>query len=214
MMQNLQAIYDAAFFGEWGSGNADYVASAEVITDELCAQFKPGRVADIGCGCGVYSHLFRQRGIDVLSLDGVMPPPEHAFPVTIHQQDLTEPFENVWGKYDFTLCMEVAEHIPEPLVGVFLENLVRFGDTLIMSAAPPRQGGHHHVNEQPKRCWVEKLAGLGFLYSRRKTGRLFDALCVRRMPLMWMMQQISIYERRRPAGRKGEELPFGVRFRS
>ncbi|MFH1620073.1 MAG: class I SAM-dependent methyltransferase [bacterium] len=194
-MPDLDQIYNAAFFREWGPGHAAYVRSAEMITDEICRQLRPKRAADIGCGCGVYGHFLEKKGVEVFSLDGVIPPPEESFRVSIHKQDLTERFENVWGRFDIVLCLEVAEHIPEPQTGIFLENLTRFGDTLVLSAAPPHQGGHHHVNEQPKRYWVRKLADSGFAYSRPRTGRLEAAFRALHPPYMWMCSQISVYEK-------------------
>ncbi|MBN1127478.1 MAG: class I SAM-dependent methyltransferase [Chitinispirillaceae bacterium] len=211
-MAELDQIYGAAFFREWGPAHSAYVRSAELIADEIYRQFSPCRVADIGCGCGVYGYFFQKRGVEVLFLDGVIPPAEHSFPVTIHKQDLTVPFENKWGRFDIVLCLEVAEHIPEPLSGAFLENIIRFGDTLIMAAAPPHQGGHYHYNEQPKRYWVRRLAGMDFIYSRGKTGRLFKALSAQRPPYGWMMQQLCVYERVAQGERCHRSvLPFDVR---
>lgn len=195
MMPNLDVIYDAAFFAEWGKGNETYMRTAEVITDALLAELKPRRVADIGCGCGLYSHAFARRGVEVFSLDGVRAPAEHALPIPVHVQDLTVPFENAWGRFDFALCLEVAEHIPEALTGVFLDNLVRFSDTVVLSAAPPYQGGHHHVNEQPKRYWVRRLAERGYVYDRRATGRIVEPVIALRPPNLWMAQQVSVYKK-------------------
>ena len=210
MMPNLSAIYDAAFFAEWGKSNQPYVRSAEIITNVLMEEFSPKRIADIGCGCGVYAHAFAQKGVEVLALDGATPPAESSFPITIQVQDITVPFENKWGSFDFALCLEVAEHIPELLSDAFLDNLARFSDTIIMSAAAPYQGGHHHVNEQPKRYWVKRLAERGFIYSRPKTGRISEKCKVAGIPLMWMAQQVSVYEKSAPA--PGDVLPFSVRL--
>lgn len=210
-MPDLARIYDAAFFKEWGPENSDYVRSAQIITDEIDRQFHPGRIADLGCGGGVFSHLFASRGVDVLSIDGVLPPPDQSFPARIHKQDLTEPFENIWGAFDLVLCLEVAEHIPEPLCGVFLDNLIRFSGTILLSAARPKQGGLHHVNEQPKRYWVRRLAERRYAYSRPRTGRLEAAFRALRPPCMWMACQISVYERM-PAGvAPARSLPFSVK---
>lgn len=211
MMPNLAEIYGAAFFAEWGKGNEPYMRSAQAITETLIAEFKPKRVADLGCGCGLYSHAFARKGVEVFSLDGARAPSEHALPVTVHLQDLTVPFENSWGRFDFTLCLEVAEHIPEELADVFLDNLVRFSDTLVMSAAPPHQGGHHHVNEQPKRYWVKRLAERGFVYNRPRTGRIFEVSRAAPIPLMWMAQHVSVYERASGPFLPGRRmLPFSV----
>ncbi len=212
MMPNLDAIYDANFFAEWGKGNEPYMRTAEVIAETLIAEFKPKRVADIGCGCGLYSHAFARMGVEVFSLDGARAPDEHALPVPVHIQDLTVPFENSWGRFDFALCLEVAEHIPEEMSDAFLDNLVGFSDTVVMSAAPPNQGGHHHVNERPKRYWVSRLAERGFAYNRRRTGKIFEAVMAVRPPYMWMAQHVSVYEKTADAAALRRMLPFSVRL--
>lgn len=210
-MPDLAAIYDAAFFAEWGKGNEPYVRTAAVVAGALHEQLRPRRVADLGCGCGVYAHELARRGVEALALDGVTPPAEHAFPVAFHAQDLTVPFENRWGRFDLALCLEVAEHIPEPLSDAFLDNVTRFSDLVVMSAAPPYQGGHHHVNERPKRYWVARMAERGFAYDRARTGRLFETVLAARPPLLWMAQHVGVYERMTGPLPSGRTLPFGVR---
>ena len=123
MMPNLDRIYDPAFFEEWGCGHERYIKSAEIIVDILHDQFRPKRLVDLGAGCGIYSHRFATHGVDVVTVDGVVPPAEFSYPVPIQVRDLTIPFENVWGSFDLSLCLEVAEHIPEPLADAFLDNL-------------------------------------------------------------------------------------------
>ena len=208
MMPGLEAIYDAAFFQEWGASHQPYVDSAKNITDVLFNEFNPRRLIDLGSGCGVYSHFFRQRGVDVLSIDGVQPPAEHSFPGPLHLRDLTVPFENVWGVFDMTLCLEVAEHIPESFIDPFLENLTRFSDLLILSAAPPNQGGHHHVNEQPKRYWVKRLSEIGFVYDRKKTGQLMETFKLNKPGFMWMSEHISVYQKTDKTTFNWPGLPF------
>ncbi len=212
MMPDLAGIYDAAFFKEWGKANQPYVRSAEILTGVLLEELAPKRIADIGCGCGVYAHSFERKGVQVFALDGTTPPPEHSFPIPVHVQDLTVPFENTWGRFDFALCLEVAEHIPENLSDPFLDNLVRFSDTLVLSAAAPYQGGHHHVNEQPKRYWVKRLAQRGYAYNRARTGRIAGKCQAARIPLMWMAQQVSVYEKSEAPALPGRALPFSVRL--
>lgn len=211
MMPDLDAIYDAAFFAEWGPANAPYVRSAEVSVQVLLDEFHPQRLVDLGCGCGIYSHLFMEAGVEVVAIDGVQPP--HAYGVAIHQRDLTSPFENIWGHFDVALCLEVAEHVPEALVEPFLENVTRFSDTVILSAAQPGQGGHHHVNEQPKRYWVQRMADRGFIYDRRRTGRLMETFKRNKPPLVWMIEHISVYRRMTDEEPRRGPLPFAVRGR-
>jgi hypothetical protein len=209
MMPNLDRIYDGEFFREWGSGNAAYVEGARRITDLLWEIYKPLRLIDLGCGCGVYADAFRRKGAHVTAVDGVLPAAEDSFPGPVERRDLTVPFPNPWGTFDMALCLEVAEHIPEDLSGPFLANITQFSDRLILSAAQPGQGGHHHVNEKPKRYWVEKLAGLGFAYNRPATGRMLEAFKGSHLlSLGWMGSNISVYERMGPDFPHKRHQPF------
>ncbi|HNW45391.1 MAG TPA: class I SAM-dependent methyltransferase [Elusimicrobiales bacterium] len=213
-MKDLAAIYAPSFFREWGPSNHAYVDSAKTITDAIFAQFRPRRLADLGCGTGVYSSLFAAKGAAVLALDGVLPPAEHSFPVEIEVRDLTEPFENSWGAFDLALCLEVAEHIPEDLLPAFLKNITAFSDTLLLSAAPPNQGGHHHVNEQPRRYWVRRLKDHGFAYDRPATGLLCEKLKRIGLPNMWMGLHICVYRRAKDPRELSHGLPFDVSLRA
>lgn len=212
MMPRLAEIYDDAFFREWGAGNADYVAGARRIADLIWDTYRPARLIDLGCGCGVYADAFRAKGIDVVAVDGVRAAADTAFPGEIQLRDLTVPFANEWGKFDLAFCLEVAEHIPEEFSETFLANIVQFSDRLVLSAAQPGQGGHHHVNEKPKRYWVEKLVRHGFVYRRPATGRLMEAFKGEyKLPLGWMGSNMSVYERMGDDFPKKEDMPFGAR---
>jgi hypothetical protein len=212
MMPDLPNIYDAAFFRDWGPRNAAYMQGARRITDLLWDRYRPARLADLGCGCGVYADAFHRKGAQVLALDGVQPPAEESFSLPIVRRDLTVPFRNEWGDFDMALCLEVAEHIPEPLSENFLANILQFSDRLVLSAAQPGQGGHHHVNEQPKRYWVQKLARHRFAYDRAATGRLQEAFKTsHKLPMAWMGEHISVYERMGPGFNAKDELPFGAK---
>ena len=210
-MKDLDLIYDKEFFQQWGRGNEPYIRSAKIVADVLFDILKPVRVADIGCGCGVYSHILSARGVSTLAIDGVRPPPEHSFPVEILIRDLTEPFKNTWGKFDATFCLEVAEHIPEESADIFLKNIMAFSDRLVMSAAAPGQGGRHHVNERPRRYWVQRLARLGFAYNRRVSGRILETLKKARPPFMWMGSHIGVYELANNPEKLKHGLPFAVK---
>lgn len=210
-MQKLAEIYGPDFFREWGPANPEYVRSAGLVADALHKVFKPSSLADLGCGCGIYSHLFRQKGLRVLSIDGVTPPREHSYPVEIINRDLTEPVENTWGSFDVALCLEVAEHIPEEHSEVFLRNLMGFSDRLLISAAPRGQGGHHHVNEQPRRYWAARLAKLGYAYNRKASGLIMAAVEDCPPPMLWMVCHIGVYDRATDPLQLSHGLPFDVK---
>ncbi len=211
-MKPLNQRYTADFFAEWGRHNRPYIESAAKIAGKIYELFKPGTMADLGCGCGVYGYQFQQLGAKVLALDGVVPPKEHAFPLDFILANLAEPLVNRPEKFDLAICFEVGEHIEPERSDVFLQNVTQFSDRVLLSCAPPNQGGHFHINEQPKRYWVKKMSERGFLYNRVLTGKLQEAFRVDPPAHLWMSSQISVY------GKVGEfevvekNMPFRIRY--
>jgi hypothetical protein len=213
-MTILEQLYTTGFFAEWGSGNRTYVDSAVGIAAKIHALFRPRTVADLGCGSGVYSDTFQKLGARTLSIDGVLPPKEYAFPIKIEVADLSEPFLNPWGKFDLAVCFEVGEHIEPEKADIFLKNIIQFSDRILLSCAPPGQGGHGHVNEQSKRYWVKKMAENGFLYDRPATGKLQESFRVDPPQYVWMASQISVYEKAGAFGAIKRNMPFKLRYKN
>jgi hypothetical protein len=58
----------------------------------------------------------------------------------------------------------VAEHIRESASEIFVESITRHTRAYVLfSAAPPGQGGEHHINEQPEEFWRKKFEERGFV---------------------------------------------------
>jgi hypothetical protein len=70
------------------------------------------------------------------------------------------------------MCFEVAEHIPERFTEQFIDTLASSGDTVVMTAAEPGQGGTHHINEQPREFWYRKFESRGMEYDPRAVDTL------------------------------------------
>ena len=60
------------------------------------------------------------------------------------------------------MCLEVAEHLPESSAKPLIETLCRVAPLVLFSAAVPRQGGTHHINEQWPSYWVPMFSAAGF----------------------------------------------------
>ena len=65
---------------------------------------------------------------------------------------------------DLVWSCEVAEHILPDKVDHYLDTLAN-GRVVAMTHAVPGQGGHHHVNCQPREYWIEKLNARGYVLS-------------------------------------------------
>ncbi len=169
-------------------------ASALRIVALMQDWLHPASVVDFGCGQGVWLGTWQAAGVtDVQGVDGdyvdraaLRIPPERFLPT-----DLAQPID-LKRRFDLVQCLEVAEHIPESATSALLSTLTRHGDVLLFSAAPPGQGGEHHVNEQPYAWWRDRLAAHGY--------ELFD--CVRpriahdRAVQPWYRYNVFLFVRR------------------
>jgi len=127
---------------------------------------KPTSVLDVGCGLGTWLKAFEEHGVrDVLGLDG-----DHVDQSLLkistdkfRTQDLTKRWD-LGRKFDLVISLEVAEHLDARAADLFVEMLVNHGNTILFSAAVPRQGGQNHVNEQWPAYWQEKFKKHGFYF--------------------------------------------------
>jgi len=115
----------------------------------------PGkRISDIGCGPGIYVHALRELGENAVGYDSDERVKGKEALTQISMFDLYDPA-------DIIFCFEVAEHIPaeqaDAVVTSLLHNL-KPGGILFWTAAQPGQGGHGHVNCQPKDYWENKFS--------------------------------------------------------
>lgn len=159
--------------------------SAEQIAPLLIKYFSPKSVVDIGCGLGSWLSVFRQHSIDILGVDQ----PQYinleylSIPAECFQaHDLTQPLK-LAHQFDLTLCLEVAEHLPESAADTLIQSLVHLSDIVVFSAAIPHQGGIHHVNEQWANYWVQRFA--------QHQYQVVD--CIR--PIIWNNDQVAMWYR-------------------
>lgn len=196
-MDELAEIYDRAFFGEHGAGNPVYAAACAFIAGELHRRFQPETVVDWGCGAGLHAAAMQQCGARVVAVDGVIADADLRAPgIDIRRADLRRPVpaELTFERYDLSLCLDVLEHLEAEHADQALANVTRGAALVILSCAPPHQGGHHHVNEQPRRYWVGKMAAIGWHYDRKATGAMERHFLGFRDRLpTWMYHNLCIY---------------------
>jgi|SRR5579871_6405853 len=147
-----QAPYTAAFFDDIRSGSR---RSAEIVVPIVMQLVNPNSVVDVGCGDGTWLSIFQRAGAtEIFGMDGNyvdqerLQIPRQCFRAT----DLSAPFE-LSRTFDLATSLEVAEHLPAASAGTFVSSLVRLAPVVLFSAAIPRQGGTHHINEQWPGYW-------------------------------------------------------------
>ena len=122
---------------------------------------------DVGSGGGGYVAALRNSGIHAVGY-------EYAWigrilgklqGVRIHPFDCSmEDIVKSATVCDIAFTIEVGEHVPIEYADRFVDFLCASSELVVFSAAHPGQGGHGHINEQPKSYWEKKFTERG--YSR------------------------------------------------
>jgi len=137
------------------------------------------KVIDVGCGPGIYVKELIDVGIDAIGVD-IDPAcvkyfEEDKYKNNIFIKDIFKE-EYIWQdkEFDISLCLEVAEHINKNLGENLVNLLCRISKTVFFSAAQPGQGGHGHINCQPKEYWIELFAKNNYVLDTEHTDDLVD----------------------------------------
>lgn len=154
-------IYNSEFYNMI----ADIIQDEKEIIPYMLERLTPKSIVDFGCGEGRWLMEVKKYdpNIEVLGLDGYYINRDR---LQISQDefievDLRKKIE-LTKKYDLAISTEVAEHIEEEYVDIFLNNLTKASNCILFSAAIPGQGGRHHVNEQWQSYWVKKFENLNY----------------------------------------------------
>jgi hypothetical protein len=99
---------------------------------------------------------------------------------------------NLNKKFDCVLSLEVGEHIPKEYEEIFINNLVRHTDNMIiLSWAIVGQGGDGHVNCQNNDYIINQMQKRGFIYNKELSD------CVRSKNVVsWFKNTFMIFEKK------------------
>lgn len=149
-------VYDADFF----STNTDEgLRMATWFIPLLERVFRFDSLIDVGCGRGHYLLEADKRGHrNVVGIEGSRWAAANALVSAVIHHDLRRSmtyYPKDAERFDLCISIEVAEHIEPEYAETFVRTLCARSDTIVMTAAPPGQGGTMHVNEQPMEYWQE-----------------------------------------------------------
>ncbi|ADY52864.1 hypothetical protein Pedsa_2316 [Pseudopedobacter saltans DSM 12145] len=162
----------------------DYIHTEEIHNTKAARAFlpflyeylKPTSAIDIGCGLGTWLQVLKENGTsEILGVDGdhVDKSKLKIFQNEFLAHDLCVPLI-LNKKYDLSICLEVAEHLPEEKAEIIIDTLTNSADTILFSAALPFQGGQNHINEQPFAYWVTKFNKRGFIVKDVFRQKIWD----------------------------------------
>ncbi|MDH3668918.1 MAG: class I SAM-dependent methyltransferase [Paracoccaceae bacterium] len=164
-----ESVYDDSFF-DYTDG-LSITSARRMIPAVQSLLPRVDSVADFGCARGAWLRIWQDCGASrICGLDGdyVDRSSLHIADEAFIIHDLTQPID-LGQKFDLVQSLEVAEHLPRASAEIFVGSLTSHSEIVLFSAAPPGQGGAHHVNERPYEFWRDIFAKQGF--------QLFD--CVR-----------------------------------
>lgn len=162
------------------------------LAEYITKKFPDRRIVDIGCGPGTYVRALREAGHEVTGYDNDLRvrgrEAEGLYQLSLF--DL-----NLEAKADLAICFEVAEHIEEAKADEVVNSVVRNlskGGVLLWTAAIPGQGGHGHINCQPKDYWVAKFKAKGLKRQPTVEADLLDFM-EQGYHLGWFTQNLMVF---------------------
>jgi hypothetical protein len=138
-----------------------------ILAARLSMLYSPRTTADLGCGDGKYCRALRGFGWKTVhGYEGTKNIKNLEIYDEIFETDLSKPLGTIIP-YQFVLCLEVGEHIPEKHEQVFLNNICKFIiKDLVLSWAIPGHGGLGHFNEKPNEYIIEQLSNRGLKFDK------------------------------------------------
>ena len=153
---------------------------------------QPTSLVDMGCATGALVTWATYRGVDAVGVD--LAAPEHP---PFLRADLRYPLD-LGRTFQWVLCWEVAEHLPEGAADILCQTLVRHMDPsgrVLFTAARPGQRGPGHINVQPPAYWTAKFAALGLAPAPGESRQLRETwlACAPRTP--WYGRNAMVFWR-------------------
>lgn len=194
-MSDPTAIYTWEWFEHDFAGLQDeFTLAARGIDRWAHARFETVTALDVGCGPGMLVAGLRDAGWNAHGFDGS----SHALTYALRHvpgayghiaqcniEDFNpgmafstaglgvEEFDEWEAHADVVVCTEVAEHLEEALAPELVRKLTQSAfEAIVFTAAPPGQGGHHHVNCRPQDYWLELFADWGWILDDEGTREL------------------------------------------
>jgi len=168
----MRAAYSAEFYRDLDQTAGP--SAAHVLP--LVLSLLPVRSAvDVGCGDGSWLAALLALGVDdIMGVEGPwISPQQLKIPTDKVRRMRLDQAIRIDRRFDLALSLEVAEHLPPARAQSFVADLVSLAPAVLLSAAIPGQGGHHHVNEQWPEYWAALFAQHGYVVFDCLRARLW-----------------------------------------
>lgn len=179
-LYDLNKAYRRSYFED---NLIDSFPIASTLSKELISLLNLSSVVDLGCATGHWVGQFNLHGVDCIGFEGSKN--------TLHDlkcdhnkhfiHDLRKPLPKKFKKkVDLVMSFEVAEHIEKRKVKNYVKNFIFFEPNhILLTAAPPGQGGDWHINLQKKPYWLSLFNDVGYendIDTFNKVSKIIDNL--------------------------------------
>jgi hypothetical protein len=148
-------------------------------------------VVDFGCGLGDYTRSFISNGINCDAYDGNPNTPNLTNGVG-KVLDLSKEFD-LDKKFNCVLSLEVGEHIPKEYEQIFIDNICKHtNNLLIISWAILGQGGDGHVNCQNNDYIINQIENREFEYDLESSTFLRNSIST----APWFRNTIMVFNKK------------------
>jgi len=132
-------------------------------------------LVDVGCGSGLVTNYFHERGVDVTCLEGSSEGIQrsHLPADRIVHHDFSRGPWYPKKVVDLAYSVEFLEHLADE----HMDNVMAlFKSARYVIIAASKNGGHHHVNVHFRWWWIERMEAYGFEYARTLTEEVLKNL--------------------------------------
>jgi SAM-dependent methyltransferase len=163
-------LYDAGFYRKY----QDHKIGGRQIVASLRRRYDFASAVDVGCGAGEILFELQSIGIAARGLERsqVALATCRKQGLVVRKFDLESDPPPGWTA-DLVISTEVAEHLPAFCADRYVSLMADMATlAVVVTAAPPGQGGTGHVNEQPYSYWIDKFERRGWRYCGDQTRAL------------------------------------------
>ena len=179
--------------GQWMLSTCNSVHYLDqTLARGLSSLMSGGRVIELGAGCGCYTGALLDQGMvrSVLAYDGG-PNIGELTDNLVRTADLTSDLSSLIGPHEWTLCLEVGEHIPKAYEDTLFANIVAGNPQgIVLSWAVLGQRGTGHVNCKSNEDVILNMERLGF---RHQADRSRELRAVSHLP--WFKKTLMVFTR-------------------
>lgn len=142
------------------------------VWDRLIQEYGIRSVVDVGCGSGINTLYFKDKGCRVLGVEGdAAAIAVSKIPADVVGHDYTlGPFAPD-GDWDLGWSSEFLEHVDEQYQANYMATFKKCKH-LCITHAVPNQPGYHHVNCKDDGYWLARFTEQGFTFDPAMTAWL------------------------------------------